>query len=132
MDTETGCPFCSPPEDEIIVRHELCYARYDRYPVSPGHMLCIPFRHVADWFSLTDDERIALLRLVDACWAIIDARFHPDGYNIGVNVGTAAGQSVPHAHIHVIPRCEGDVEDARGGIRSVIPHRRDYPCAEPD
>lgn len=132
MDAGTNCPFCSPPEDEIIVRHELCYARYDRYPVSPGHMLCVPSRHVADWFDLTDAEQIALLRLVDACRAILEARNHPDGYNIGVNVGTAAGQTIPHVHIHVIPRCMGDVGDARGGIRGVIPERRNYPSAAPE
>jgi diadenosine tetraphosphate (Ap4A) HIT family hydrolase len=130
-DGDPGCPFCCPREGDILVEHSLGYARYDRYPVSPGHMLCIPFRHTDDWFALSEEERLVLLRLVDACKAILDARFHPDGYNIGVNVGEPAGQSIPHVHIHVIPRYRGDVEHARGGIRGVIPHRRDYPPAAP-
>ncbi|MCK9278744.1 MAG: HIT family protein, partial [Methanoculleus sp.] len=104
----------------------LCYARYDRYPVSPGHLLLIPFRHVAGPFDATDGEQAALLALVREAKAFLDERFHPDGYNVGVNVGTAAGQTVMHLHVHVIPRYAGDMADPRGGVRGVIPEKRKY------
>jgi diadenosine tetraphosphate (Ap4A) HIT family hydrolase len=120
------CPFCFPLEEDILVRNELCYARYDLNPVNPGHMLIIPFRHVPDYFSLSPEERNALLSLVDRCRGIADARYHPDGYNFGINSGEAAGQTVPHVHLHFIPRYCGDVAYSRGGIRSVIPGKRDY------
>ena len=90
------CPFCNPVADEIVVRNELCYARWDRYPVSRGHLLVIPFRHTLDFFSMTPEERVALISLIDACKDVIGAEFSPAGYNIGFNVGTAAGQTVMH------------------------------------
>lgn len=120
------CPFCNPPEDEIVLQNNLCYARYDRYPVSPGHLLLIPYRHIPTLFDATDAEEIALLALVREAKTLLDGRFHPDGYNVGVNVGKAAGQTVMHLHVHVIPRYEGDVEDPRGGVRGAVPERRVY------
>jgi len=117
------CPFCNPLADEIVLANDLCYARYDRYPVSPGHLLLIPYRHVADFF---DAELAALLALVREAKILLDERFHPDGYNIGVNVGEAAGQTVMHLHVHVIPRYAGDVADPRGGVRGAVPERRVY------
>jgi len=120
------CPFCNPPEEEIVLANDLCYARYDRYPVSPGHLLLIPFRHVATLFDATDDEQAALLALVREAKDFLDEHFHPEGYNIGVNVRAAAGQTVMHLHVHVIPRYAGDVEDPRGGVRGVVPERRVY------
>ena len=104
------CPFCNPPPEEIVLANDLCYARYDRYPASPGHLLLIPFRHVADFF---DAELAALLALLRDAKHLLDERFHPDGYNIG----TAAGQTVMHLHVHVIPRYAGDVADPPGGVR---------------
>jgi len=89
----------------------------------PGHLLLIPFRHVADFF---DAELAALLALVRDAKTLLDERFHPDGYNIGVNVGEAAGQTVMHLHVHVIPRYAGDVADPRGGVRGAVPERRVY------
>ena len=125
MDTLT-CPFCNPSPEDIVLENDLCYARYDRYPVSPGHLLLIPYRHVADFFDATDAEEIALLALVRDAKTLLDGRFRPDGYNIGVNVRAAAGQTVMHLHVHVIPRYAGDVDDPRGGVRGAIPEKRAY------
>ena len=121
-----GCPFCAPNDDDIVVKNELCYARRDRYPVTDGHMLVIPFRHVRDLFGLTDKEWCSTFALVDTCRRMIESEHSPDGYNIGFNVGRYAGQSVMHCHCHVIPRYVGDVENPTGGIRAVIPHKRLY------
>ena len=120
------CPFCNPQKDEIVLQNSLCYARYDRYPVNPGHLLLIPFRHIPTLFDATDAELAALLALVREAKTLLDEQFHPDGYNVGVNVGTAAGQTVMHLHVHVIPRYAGDVEDPRGGVRGAIPEKRVY------
>ncbi|MCE5338863.1 MAG: HIT family protein [Methanomicrobiaceae archaeon] len=120
------CPFCNPSEEEIVLQNRLCYARYDRYPVSPGHLLLIPYRHIPGLFDATDEEQAALLALVREAKTRLDEQFHPDGYNVGVNVGKAAGQTVMHLHVHVIPRYAGDVEDPRGGVRGAIPERRVY------
>ena len=120
------CPFCNPPNEEVVLANDLGYARYDKYPVSPGHLLLIPFRHIPALFDATDEEQIALLALVREAKTPLDNQFHPDGYNIGVNVGKAAGQTVMHLHVHLIPRYAGDVEDPRGGVRGAIPERRKY------
>jgi len=123
---DVGCPFCNPQKDEIVLANDLCYARYDRYPVSPGHLLLIPFRHIPALFDATDEEQIALLALVREAKTLLDGRLHPDGYNVGVNVRAAAGQTVMHLHVHVIPRYAGDMADPRGGVRGVIPEKRKY------
>ncbi|MDN7026007.1 HIT family protein [Methanoculleus sp. FWC-SCC1] len=120
------CPFCSPRPEEIVLANDRCYARYDKYPVNPGHLLIIPFRHVAGFFDATDEEQAALFALVREAKELLDERFRPDGYNIGVNVGEAAGQTVMHLHVHVIPRYGGDMEEPRGGVRGVIPEKRVY------
>ena len=126
MSQTNPCPFCNPPINEVIVRNGLCYARYDRYPVSRGHMLVIPFHHVQNCFDTTDEEWKSLFELLDACKKLIDKQHAPDGYNIGANIGYVAGQSVMHCHIHVIPRYAGDIDHPRGGVRGVIPHKKDY------
>lgn len=120
------CPFCNPAPEDIVAKNDLAYARYDIHPVSPGHLLIIPFRHVADYFETTYEERMALAHLIDDCRVISEREHHPDGYNIGINVGNAAGQTVMHLHIHIIPRYAGDVEDPRGGVRGAIPEKRRY------
>ncbi|HNX17390.1 MAG TPA: HIT family protein [Methanoregula sp.] len=126
MDHEKSkCPFCKPFVDDIIVRNDLCYARWDRMPVSKGHLLVIPFRHTPDYFSLTTEERHAMIDLIDECKKVVEENFRPAGYNIGFNVGEAAGQTVMHCHCHMIPRYIGDVKDARGGIRKVRPGRHE-------
>lgn len=127
---DAQCPFCSPVPEEIVIENPLCYARYDRYPVSKGHLLIVPFRHVDAFFDLTDEERKAAFDLVQEANAKLNSALHPDGYNLGVNVGQAAGQTVMHAHIHLIPRYHGDVPDPRGGVRFVIPQKAKY-CEQP-
>jgi diadenosine tetraphosphate (Ap4A) HIT family hydrolase len=126
MEIQMNCPFCSPENDEIILQNAFWYARWDKYPVSKGHMLVIPFRHIQNCFDLSEDERSSLFELIDACKKLIDEHHAPDGYNIGANIGYVAGQSVMHCHIHVIPRYAGDTDHPRGGIRGVIPHKREY------
>jgi len=121
-----GCPFCDPNPERIIQSNEHCLALRDGFPVSDGHALVVPKRHVASIFSLTEaewEDLWSLVRWVRQESAEVD---HPDGFNIGVNDGTAAGQTVPHAHVHIIPRRQGDVEDPRGGVRGVIPARARY------
>ena len=98
----------------------------DAYPVSPGHSLVIPRRHIGSWFEASEDECTAMLALLEAAKAMIDQEHRPDGYNIGINDGPAAGQTVPHLHVHLIPRFKGDVPDPRGGVRWVIPDRAKY------
>jgi diadenosine tetraphosphate (Ap4A) HIT family hydrolase len=118
------CPFCHPRAEEIIAKNHLCYALWDGFPVSRGHLLVIPYRHTLDFFSTTDEEKQALVLLIDECRAVIEKDLEPDGYNIGFNVGVAAGQTVMHCHCHVIPRYAGDVPNPRGGVRRVVLSRR--------
>jgi len=120
------CPFCNPVAEDIVARNDLCYAFRDHYPVSRGHLLVIPFRHTPDFFSLTDAEKGAILALVTECRGLVEEKYSPDGYNIGFNVGIAAGQTVLHCHCHVIPRYVGDVVNPRGGVRRVVPGMEGY------
>ena len=123
----TNCPFCHlSPQVEIICESDNCIAFFDGYPVSPGHTLIIPKRHVASYFDLTDDERAAMTKMMLDVKQKLEERFHPDGYNIGVNVGEHAGQSIFHCHMHLIPRYKGDVENPKGGVRGVIPSKQKY------
>ncbi len=126
MEYPVKCPFCNPVSDDIVVKNDFIYARWDRYPVSNGHLLVIPFRHVADYFSLTVEEKQELLTLIDECKEVIEKNFRPAGYNIGFNIGKAAGQTVMHCHCHMIPRYVGDVKEPRGGVRGVVPGKRGY------
>jgi diadenosine tetraphosphate (Ap4A) HIT family hydrolase len=121
---QQDCPFCEPKCP--ILEGDLVYAIYDRFPVTPGHMLLIPRCHVADWFETTLEERQALLDLAQAARALLLRERTPDGFNLGVNVGEAAGQTVGHVHLHLIPRYRGDVPNPRGGVRGVIPARQNY------
>jgi diadenosine tetraphosphate (Ap4A) HIT family hydrolase len=109
-----------------MLQNDLAVAFRDGFPVSPGHTLVIPRRHVASFFDTTEAERAALLALLDAAKAGIDEEFHPDAYNVGINDGPAAGQTVPHVHLHLIPRFSGDKEDPRGGVRWIIPDKARY------
>ena len=122
-----SCPFCLVEQErEIIASSSLSLAFFDGFPVSPGHALIIPRRHVASFFDLTEEERQDLLSLLDRVKGIVEERYHPDGYNIGVNVGAAAGQSVFHVHMHLIPRFVGDVQNPKGGVRGVIAAKQKY------
>ncbi len=118
------CPFCVTTG--AVLRHASAYARYDLNPVTRGHMLVIPLRHEADFFRTSAAERSAMLALLDEARSLLEREFHPDGYNLGVNVGVAAGQTIGHVHLHLIPRYHGDVEQPRGGVRGVIPSRQSY------
>ena len=118
------CPFCDA--DDAVLENTLAYARFDKYPVNPGHLLVLPRRHVPSFFDVSDAERAALLELIDTGKALLDKRFRPDAYNIGVNIGVGAGQTIMHLHLHLIPRYRGDVADPRGGVRGVIPARQHY------
>ena len=120
------CIFCQVPKDEIVAESDLCLAFYDRYPVSLGHMLIIPKRHVASYFELTEDEVNAMQTMLFEMKDVVQELYKPDGFNIGVNVGEAAGQSIFHVHMHLIPRYTGDVEYPRGGVRGVIPEKQNY------
>ncbi len=124
---QDSCLFCRSDIDSVFIRGELGFVCWDSYPVSDGHALVIPYRHVADYFDVTDRERVELWDLVDKGKRVIDARHRPHGYNVGVNVGRTAGQSVFHVHIHLIPRYRGDTENPKGGVRGVIPEKRLYP-----
>ena len=121
------CPFCERIENgRSIERNDLAVAFPDSYPLADGHSLVVPLRHEEDFFSLTTDEHHAILDLVRSLRERLSKDGQADGFNIGINVGEAAGQTVGHAHVHVIPRKVGDVEDPRGGVRWVIPERAAY------
>ena len=124
MKHPTSCIFCNP--GNALLENELAYARYDDHPVSPGHVLVLPHRHVADYFDTTQPEKHAMLELIEAARQLLDSEHAPDGYNLGINCGAAAGQSVPHVHYHLIPRYRGDMGNPRGGVRGVIPDRQKY------
>jgi len=98
----------------------------DGFPISPGHTLVIPRRHIGSFFDIDKDERDSLIGLLDKAKQELLNEFQPDGFNIGINDGPAAGQTVPHLHIHLIPRYQGDLPDPRGGVRWVIPDKADY------
>ena len=120
------CPFCTLPPERILLTSAHGVIIRDGFPISPGHTLVIPRRHVDSFFSLTADERVDLLGLLDQAKAGIEKEFKPATYNVGINDGPAAGQTVAHLHIHLIPRYTGDVPDARGGVRWIIPEKADY------
>ena len=121
-----NCIFCNMQKERVVLENDLGYAMYDGFPVNPGHLLIIPKRHFSNFFESTDTERTALFSLVDDAKKILDQKFQPEGYNVGINIGEAAGQSVMHIHIHLIPRYIGDVEKPKGGVRGVIPSKQSY------
>jgi len=121
-------PFLEIPEAEWVCANDLCFAIFDSFPVSPGHVLVITRRVVPTFFECTAAEQGALMALVAEARRLLDERLapKPDGYNVGFNAGAAAGQTVPHVHVHVIPRYAGDMADPRGGVRHVIPEKGNY------
>jgi diadenosine tetraphosphate (Ap4A) HIT family hydrolase len=133
---EKHCPFCeitqasSPPR--VISQNEHAFVIRDGYPVTPGHSLIIPKRHVGSYFEASESEKQCLLALLDLAKLQLDGEFKPAAYNIGINDGAAAGQTVPHCHIHLIPRYDQDSpygagnKDPRGGVRWVVPEKADY------
>lgn len=121
-----NCIFCDLPKEKIIIENELAQAFYDEFPVSKGHILIVPKRHIANFFELEQKELNGINSLILECKKIIDNKYSPVGYNIGVNVGEQAGQSVFHVHVHLIPRYKGDVANPKGGVRGVIPEKQNY------
>ncbi len=119
------CIFCNI-EQEKIYETSLLYAIYDKYPVTKGHVLIIPKQHVKDYFDASDllrqEINITIIKLKE----ILDKKYSPDGYNIGINNGVTAGQTIFHLHVHLIPRYKGDVKDPTGGVRGVIPNNQKY------
>ncbi|MGC9195153.1 MAG: HIT family protein [Syntrophobacteraceae bacterium] len=120
-----GCPFCTIANP--VVENELAFALYDTWPVTEGHLLIIPKRHYASIFEASREELEAIAELVKRGKAMLDEKYKPDGYNIGVNIGRASGQTIMHVHLHLIPRFVGDVAEPLGGVRGVIPARQKYP-----
>lgn len=120
------CPFCHLEKSRIRLESEFAAAFLDGFPVAQGHTLVIPKRHVASLFDLPDEEQAAVWRLVARMRASLVAELQPDGFNVGLNDGTAAGQTVMHAHVHVIPRRLGDVADPMDGVRWIIPDKAAY------
>jgi diadenosine tetraphosphate (Ap4A) HIT family hydrolase len=123
---ENNCPFCSVAQDQIILESPLALVKHDGFPLTKGHSLIIPRRHVASFFDCTAEERQAMLELLDEAKAVLDKEHAPDGYNIGLNNGAAAGQTVMHVHMHLIPRYAGDTADPRGGVRWIFPDKAKY------
>lgn len=119
-------PFRSISESNILYKANDFFIIKDSFPVSPGHLLIISHREVKDYFSLTDDERDQLSRIIPIAKALIEKEYKPDGYNIGMNCGEAAGQTVFHFHCHVIPRYVGDMENPRGGVRHCLNGKGNY------
>jgi len=122
------CVFCQRLGlGEVLVANGHAAAFEDGFPVSPGHTLIVPRRHEADLFALAQEEQAGIWSLIAPARQMIEAqRGAPDGYNIGVNIGAAAGQTIAHAHLHLIPRWHGDVADPRGGVRWVVPSKAAY------
>jgi len=120
------CPFCTLPFERIIDQNDCGLVVRDGFPISPGHSLIISKRHIGSFFDLTEKERSDLLLLLDKAKLDLENEYKPDGYNIGINDGPAAGQTVPHLHIHLIPRYTDDRADPRGGVRWIIPEKADY------
>lgn len=112
------CIFCNySNSDEVVIQNDMAYAMYDHFPVNKGHMLVIPKRHFASYFDASNEELLAIQDLIHRAKDKIDVELKPDGYNIGINIGEAAGQTIFHLHVHLIPRFFGDAENPRGGIR---------------
>lgn len=121
------CSFCGlSAEAKLISETATIIAIEDKYPVSKGHCLIIPKRHVPDYFELSLHEQRACWMMVNRCKSIVENQFNPDGFNVGININEVAGQSISHVHIHLIPRYKGDVEDPFGGVRGVVPGKRRY------
>lgn len=124
--SKASCPFCALPAERILILADEALVIRDAFPVSPGHTLVIPRRHIGSFFELSDAERTCVVELLAQAKAELDLSFQPDGFNIGINDGAAAGQTVQHLHLHLIPRYLGDVPDPRGGVRWVMPGKAKY------
>jgi diadenosine tetraphosphate (Ap4A) HIT family hydrolase len=126
----TECIFCQMArqerECEILTQFTHCFAIKDQFPVTQGHVLIIPYEHIEHWFKASKEVQDDIMHALSHMKARLDAEYNPDGYNIGANCGEAAGQTVMHLHVHLIPRYKGDMENPRGGVRGVIPAKQKY------
>ena len=120
------CIFCNLRDERIIYECNHTIAFIDTYPASPGHTLVVPKRHIPTYFDASEDEILAIGKAVQICKEFLDNEFIPDAYNIGINNGEAAGQSIKHLHVHIIPRYKGDVEDPKGGVRWILKNKANY------
>ena len=132
MDKSTNCTYCSLSEARIFDETALSIAFKDVFPVSPGHTLIIPKRHVESYFDLTNQEREDMNALMLRVRGKLKEELHPQGFNIGVNEGFAAGQTVSHINMHLIPRFKGDVSEPRGGVRWIFPEKAAFWNQKPD
>ena len=126
MSMVPSCPFCALAAERIVHRTEHFCAIRDAFPVAPGHTLLIPRRHVVSLFDVTVVEWVELGQLLAEARAALRSEFQPDGFNVGVNDGAVAGQTVRHLHVHLIPRYRGDCSDPRGGVRWILPEKARY------
>lgn len=128
--TSTACPFCLGGREQlnerILIEEKHFFSVYDGFPISEGHALVIANRHIGSLFETSSEERESFFNVLEETKRILDAKFNPNAYNIGINDGQFAGQTVPHLHVHLIPRYEGDVKDPRGGVRWLFPDKADY------
>lgn len=122
-----NCFFCTSINNkDYTLENDLAIARFDDFPVNPGHLEIIPKRHIKDWWETTQEEKLAIFELLEDAKKLIDEKYHPDAYNIGMNLGEDAGQSIMHLHVHLIPRYKNDVENPRGGVRGIITNKQNY------
>ncbi len=127
LEQSNNCPFCEVIKQKSwIMESTHFFAIYDKYPVNLGHLLVIPKRHVSDYFELSKEELDDCLSFLERGKNLLNDKFNPDGFNIGINIGKSAGQTIFHVHIHLIPRYKNDVEDPTGGVRGVIPSKQKY------
>ena len=123
---QSSCPFCHLPKDRLIDEDRHFMVIRDGFPISPAHTLIIPKRHIQSFFELSEDERGSLFSILEAAKRQLEDECQPDAFNIGINDGPEAGQTVPHLHIHLIPRYKGDMEDPRGGVRWIMHDKARY------
>jgi diadenosine tetraphosphate (Ap4A) HIT family hydrolase len=122
-----SCPFCILESNrDIVIENEKAFAIFDKFPVSNGHLLIIPKLHCYSYFDLDIEMQNACWDLVNQGKQLLEKKYSPEGFNIGVNIKESAGQTVPHVHIHLIPRYAGDVTNPKGGVRGVIPSKKEY------
>lgn len=121
-----NCKFCNIEKKRIVIESKLSIAFNDMFPVNTGHILIVPKRHIADYFELSSIEKNDIWNLVDKVKLLIEKDYKPNGFNIGINIGETAGQTIFHCHIHLIPRYSGDVDFPEGGVRGVIPNKQKY------
>ena len=121
-----ACPFCNLESDRIISESDYTISIRDGFPVSEGHTLIVPKRHVQSFFELHAIEKAAILQALEEAKEALDREFFPVGYNIGINDGESAGQTIPHVHVHLIPRYKSDTDDPRGGVRWIFPEKAKY------